>query len=270
MGVTRDVRRNDPSLTGVLRFAVALRVTSFREMLAIMMPVDRYNVSDMLAAINAGVTATASELGKDALDPRVLDAMAHVPRERFVPTMQRDASYGNFPLPIGFGQTISQPYIVAVMTDLLALAPTARVLEIGTGCGYQTAVLAEIAAEVYSIEIIAELSARAATVLNELGYTNVHLRSADGHRGWPEEAPFDAIIVTAACSCLPPALIKQLKLGANLVAPLRQSPMTQILVVAHRVDHSRAEMREVFPVVFVPMTGAVENQPDLDLSKATS
>ncbi len=153
-------------------------------------------------------------------DPAVLRAMATVPRHRFVPAEHRAAAYGDHPLPIGHGQTISQPYIVALMTQMLRLCPGDRVLEIGTGCGYQTAVLAEIVEEVYSVEIIPELAAEAARRLAELGYGRVHLRQGDGHEGWPEHAPYQGIIVTAAAPEVPPALVEQLADGGRLVIPV--------------------------------------------------
>lgn len=154
------------------------------------------------------------------VDPAVLRAMVKVPRHLFVPPEHRSAAYGDHPLPIGYGQTISQPYIVALMTQMLQLRPGDRVLEIGTGCGYQTAVLAEIVAEVYSIEIIPELAAEAARRLAELGYGRVHLRQGDGYEGWPEHAPYQGIIVTAAAPEVPPALVEQLSDGGRLVIPV--------------------------------------------------
>jgi protein-L-isoaspartate(D-aspartate) O-methyltransferase len=186
-------------------------------------------------------------------DPRVLAAMAKVPRHEFVPAELRAEAYEDHPLPIGFGQTISQPFIVAFMTEQLALQPTARVLEIGTGCGYQTAVLAELAAEVFSIEIVAPLARRATADLRRLGYDNICVRAGDGHGGWPEAAPFDAVIVTCAAEHAPAALMEQLQDGGRMIIPLG-SATSQTL---HRITrHGRdLERRRVLAVRFVPMTG---------------
>lgn len=221
---------------------------------------EEFTVVDMLDAITAEVSATREFFGKDKLDPRVIEAMTSVPRHRFVPLSQRKLSYDNIPLPIGHGQTISQPYIVAIMTDLLTISPTDRVLEIGTGCGYQTAILARLAAQVFSIEIVPELSSEATFILSELGFENIHLRCADGYHGWPEEAPFDGIIITAACPRIPPALIAQLKIGSKLVLPIGYPQQTQMLTVARKIaNEDEVEIRNVLPVVFVPMTDAARN-----------
>lgn len=185
-------------------------------------------------------------------DERVLEAMARVPRHAFVPAEHQAAAYGDHPLPIGFGQTISQPYIVAFMTEALALQPEDRVLEIGTGSGYQTAVLAELAAEVYSIETVAELARRAASTLATLGYRNVHVRVGDGYRGWPEEAPFSKIIVTAAPEEVPPALVDQLAPGGMMVVPVGPVSGDQELRILHRTPDGVSTVRSL-PVRFVPM-----------------
>ena len=185
-------------------------------------------------------------------DPNVLKAMKAVPRHLFVPTQYRKNAYGDYPLPIGKGQTISQPYIVAFMSAVLHLKPNDRILEIGTGSGYQAAVLAELGCNVYSIEIIASLGEKAKETLNELGYSNVHIRIGDGHRGWPEEAPFDAIIVTCAPEKIPPALIEQLKEGGRLIIPVGESGGIQQLVLAVKKDGC-LDSRSVLPVRFVPM-----------------
>ena len=184
-------------------------------------------------------------------DPRVLAAMAAVPRHRFVPEAQAGSAYEDTPLPIGEGQTISQPYIVAYMTEALAPAPGARVLEIGTGSGYQAAVLAELVKEVYTIEIVPALAARAARTLKELGYTNVQTREGDGYLGWPERAPFDAVIVTAAPDHVPQPLIDQLRVGGRLVIPVGRG-IQDLLVYEKRADalHEIARL----PVRFVPLT----------------
>ncbi len=185
-------------------------------------------------------------------DQSVLTALRTVERHRFVPTELRGEAYDDNPLPIGYGQTISQPYIVALMTSLLEIDAHSRVLEIGTGSGYQTAVLAEIAAEVYTIEIIPELASRAEALFAELGYTNIHVRCGDGHVGWPEHAPFDAIMVTAAPHEIPPALTEQMAVGGRLVIPVGN--FYQDLLVLTR-EEKGIEKRNVTAVRFVPMTG---------------
>lgn len=185
-------------------------------------------------------------------DERVLDAMARVPRHAFVPAELQSSAYGDYPLPIGFGQTISQPYIVAFMTAALALRPGGRVLEIGTGSGYQAAVLAELAAEVYSVETVAELSERAGDTLARLGYRNVHLRVGDGYDGWPEHAPFTQIIVTAAPETVPAALVEQLAIGGTMVLPVGPVTGDQELRILTRTADGVATIRSL-PVRFVPM-----------------
>ncbi|MDA0656514.1 MAG: protein-L-isoaspartate(D-aspartate) O-methyltransferase [Proteobacteria bacterium] len=177
----------------------------------------------LLKTIAAQASETASFLGADALDPSVMAAIEAVPREAFVPDTLQTRAYENRPLPIGMDQTISQPYIVAAMTHLLKLPAAARVLEIGTGCGYQTAILAEIAAEVVSVEFIAELADAARARLARLGYDNVAVHQGDGWRGWPDGAPYDGIIVTAAPDRLPTALVDQLRVGARLVIPIGEN-----------------------------------------------
>jgi protein-L-isoaspartate(D-aspartate) O-methyltransferase len=191
---------------------------------------------------------------RDIADPRVLHAMATVPRHRFVPESLWSHAHDDGPLPIASHQTISQPYVVAAMTQLADVKSGARVLEVGTGSGYQTAVLAEIGAEVWSIEIHAELSAAAAEILRDLGYGDerVHVRVGDGWAGWPEVAPFDAIVVTAAPPCLPPALPAQLAPGGRLVIPIGTQHQ-ELRVVTRAGDELREEI--AFPVRFVPMTG---------------
>ena len=185
-------------------------------------------------------------------DPRVLEAMARVPRHLFVPEGQRDEAYGDFPLPIGHGQTISQPYIVAFMTEALRLEPTHRVLEIGTGSGYQAAVLAELAGQVFTIEIIEELAASARRTLSEAGYTNVTVRTGNGYMGWLEHAPYYRIMVTAAPENVPPALVEQLKIDGLMPIPV--GSLTQELRVLRRTS-SGLETLVTLPVRFVPMTG---------------
>jgi protein-L-isoaspartate(D-aspartate) O-methyltransferase len=192
-------------------------------------------------------------------DPRVLAAMRKVPRHRFVDSSERDRAYEDHPLPIAGSQTISQPYIVALMTELLALPERARVLEIGTGSGYQSAVLGELAAEVYSIEIVPALARSASEKLRQLGYTNVTVREGDGYRGWPEHAPFDGIIVTAAPERIPQPLLEQLAAGGRMVIPV--GGFFQELKVFTKQPDGGVTEKDVLPVRFVPMTGEVEEQP---------
>jgi protein-L-isoaspartate(D-aspartate) O-methyltransferase len=191
-------------------------------------------------------------------DAGVLRAMRAVPRHRFVPSPETRFAYTDGPLPIGHDQTISQPYIVALMTELIRPSRTMKVLEIGTGSGYQAAVLAECVAQVYTIEILEPLGRRAESLLRDLGYRNVHVRVGDGYDGWPEEAPFDAILVTAAPTRIPAPLLDQLEIGGRLVLPLGEG--TQDLVVVTKTEHGT--VREVVTAVrFVPMTGKVRNAP---------
>jgi len=188
-------------------------------------------------------------------DPKVLSAMATVPRHLFVPETYRDQAYDDYPLPIGSRQTISQPYIVALMTSLLDLKGGERVLEIGTGSGYQAAVLAQIASKVYTVEIISELADRARKTLADLGYDNIEVRTGDGWEGWAEHAPFDGILVTAAPPRVPEPLLQQLKVGGHLVVPV--GSFFQDLVVYTRTADG-FEKRNVIPVRFVPMTGEAQ------------
>jgi protein-L-isoaspartate(D-aspartate) O-methyltransferase len=209
----------------------------------------------MLAEIRADARDTEPYTGQAAIGPAVLDAMREVPREQFVPANASDYAYENRPLPIGHGQTISQPFIVALMTDLLEPQPDDRVLEIGTGSGYQAAVLAKLVAEVYTIEIIPELARTAAAVLMRLGYTNVHVEIGDGWHGWPAAAPFDGIIVTAVAPEPPPELLAQLEPGGRLVMPLGEESRGQMLVVLTKQADGSVDRRDVLPVQFVPLTG---------------
>ena len=191
--------------------------------------------------------------GRDITNARVLAVMGRVPRHEFVPDRVRSAAYDDGPLPIGYGQTISQPYIVALMTEKLAPRLTDRVLEIGTGSGYQAAVLAALVKEVYTIEIIEPLAERAAADLKRLGCTNVFVRAGDGYQGWAEAAPFDAIIVTCAPEQVPQPLINQLKDGGRIVIPVGPAGNQQLVLL--RKQGNRLEKSEVIPVRFVPMTG---------------
>ena len=186
-------------------------------------------------------------------DEAVLRAMQTVPREQFVPDSERSRAYSDRPLPIGEGQTISQPYIVALMSSLALITPGERVLEIGTGSGYQAAVLAELEAEVYSIELLPGIGARAEATLRGLGYDRINLRVGDGYLGWPEAAPFDRIVVTAAPPEIPPALLDQLAPGGRLVAPVGADPWSQRLMVATRDEDGALDVQDHGGVAFVPM-----------------
>ncbi len=186
-------------------------------------------------------------------DPAVLEAMKKVPRHLFVPPEYLDSAYHDGPLPIGYEQTISQPYVVASMTEELRLQPENRVLEIGTGCGYQTAVLAEIACEVFTIEIIPQLAEKAKKLLDKLGYKNIYFRHSDGSTGWPEKAPFDAIIVTAAAPRIPPAFIQQLKYGGRMVIPVEKGVFGSQDLILIIKDYDRIKETSLYPVRFVPL-----------------
>jgi protein-L-isoaspartate(D-aspartate) O-methyltransferase len=209
----------------------------------------------MVAAIRVIAQHLAAEVGKTALDDRVLRAMAKVPRHEFVPFEVKPYAYLNRPLPIGFDKTISQPLMVAVMTDLLELRPDDVVLEIGTGLGYQSAVLAELAGRVYSVEIIEELAQRAVQRLKREGYANIDVRVGNGYFGWPEHAPFDKVIVTAAPDLIPPPLINQLKAGGRMVIPVGL-PDAQQLVVADKDLNDRVGTKEIMQVLFSLLEGS--------------
>ena len=207
----------------------------------------------LLAEIDAEVRDTARWLGTDRLDPAVRAAMASVPRHEFVPDWERPYAYANRPLSIGRGQTISQPYIVAAMTQMLRPRGQMRVLEIGTGCGYQTAVLASVVAEVWSVERIAELADAAAERLARLGYANVHVKTADGSLGWPQHAPYDGILVTAAAAAMPQALVDQLGPGGRMVIPIGVGRFEQTLTLVERGGQGTVSVEPGLPVAFVPL-----------------
>lgn len=209
----------------------------------------------MLAAIRESVRNAASYTGREKLSSRVMAAMAKVAREEFVLPNYRDIAYDNTPLPIEAGQTISQPLIVALMTDLLDPQPGDVVLEVGSGSGYQAAVLSGLVKQVYGVEIVEQLADSAAEVLARLGYDNVTVRAGDGYAGWPEHAPFDSIIVTAAAAEIPPPLLEQLKPGGKLVIPVGAEHGNQELLLVEVDDRGEIRERSVLPVRFVPLTG---------------
>lgn len=210
---------------------------------------------EMVTVIQKEVESTKGYLGRERLGDNVIDAMGRVKRHAFVPLYSQLYAYKNRPLPIGYAQTISQPYIVAVMTDLLDLKTSDRVLEIGTGSGYQAAVLAEIVKEVYTIEVISALGISAEKRLEKLGYKNIKTRIDDGYYGWKEHAPYDAIIVTAAAGNIPPALFQQLKPGGKMIIPVSSFSQVQHLVLINKDENGTMSTRQILPVRFVPLTG---------------
>jgi protein-L-isoaspartate(D-aspartate) O-methyltransferase len=207
----------------------------------------------MIADIESGVAVTRTMTGRNHLDPRVMKAMRRVPREDFVPADVRGSAFRDGALPVGHGQTISQPYMVALMTDLLKLTGASVVLEIGTGTGYQAAILSQLARQVYSIERIPELAQTAQQRLGEMGYDNVEIRCSDGYLGWPEKAPFDGIVVTAAAPEVPPALLEQLKPGGRMVIPIGLPYSHQELMLVTKDRQGKTEIRDILGVAFVPM-----------------
>lgn len=207
----------------------------------------------MIADIEAGVAVTRNLIGKDRLDNRVMTAMRQVPRENFVPSDLRDVAFRDGALPVGHGQTISQPYIVALMTDMLELNEDSIVLEIGTGTGYQAAILACLARRVYSIERVPELAQAAQRRLKTMGYDNVETRCGDGYQGWPEKAPFDGIVVTAAAPFIPPALLEQLEPGGRMVIPIGLPSMHQELMLVSKDHLGETHTRSLLGVAFVPL-----------------
>ncbi|MDX2416442.1 MAG: protein-L-isoaspartate(D-aspartate) O-methyltransferase [Xanthomonadales bacterium] len=209
----------------------------------------------LVEQISQDVMDTSGYIGKGTLDERVMRVMGLVGRHRFVPAELQSQAYENRPLPIGYGQTISQPYIVALMTDLLELEAGDVVLEIGTGSGYQAAILSRLVSEVYSIEIIPELAESASSRLQRLGFDNVEVKNADGYFGWQQHAPFDAIIVTAASSHIPPPLVQQLKPGGIMMIPVGAVFQVQQLSLVRKTTDGELITRQVLPVRFVPFTG---------------
>lgn len=209
----------------------------------------------MIKDIAELTTETFAETGRPAIDPRVLAAMDRVPRHQFVPPGEERNAYENRPLPIGYGQTISQPYIVAMMTDLMMIKPTDVVLEVGTGSGYQAAILSTLAREVYTIEIIEPLGKAAQERLRRLAYKKVETTVGDGYYGWEAHAPYDAIIVTAAASHVPPPLVRQLKPGGRIVIPVGAQFLTQYLLLITKANDGTVSTRQILPVSFVPLAG---------------
>ncbi|HUL13369.1 MAG TPA: protein-L-isoaspartate(D-aspartate) O-methyltransferase [Methylococcaceae bacterium] len=212
-------------------------------------------VSHMIRDIEAEVELTRRLIGKNALDPRVMKAMRRVPRDEFVPSEAKAYAFYNGPVSIGYGQTISQPYIVALMTDLLNPEPDDIILEIGTGSCYQAAVLSLLVKTVYTVEIIQELAQQADERIRRLGYANIEIRTGDGYFGWPEHAPYDGIIVTAAAPYIPEPLTQQLKTGGRLVIPVGSPFQYQELMVVEKKESGELETRTVLGVAFVPLTG---------------
>lgn len=208
----------------------------------------------LLREIKAEAKTIAGWFGRSSIDPRVLDALDSVPREEFVPPGAEGSAYANVPLPIGQGQTISQPFIVALMTDLLKPNSDDVVLEVGTGSGYQAAVLARLVRRVYTMEVIAELAGQAQERLARLGYRNVEVRHGDGYHGWTERAPFDGIVVTAAARDIPPPLVQQLKDGGRMVIPVGAAWRGQELMLVEKDGPGQTRARAVVPVAFVPLT----------------
>jgi protein-L-isoaspartate(D-aspartate) O-methyltransferase len=211
--------------------------------------------TDRRAAMVDEVVATQARYGDRPFTPQTLAALGRTERHRFVPAEVRDAAYANRPLPIGHGQTISQPFIVALMTDLLQVGPGDRVLEVGSGSGYQAAVLAELDVTVFTLEIVEPLAIEAQARLASLGYDRVTVRHGDGYHGWPGEAPFDGIVVTAAASHIPPPLVDQLRPGGRMVIPVGSRFQTQHLMLVEKAADGTPSVRQLLPVRFVPLTG---------------
>jgi protein-L-isoaspartate(D-aspartate) O-methyltransferase len=211
------------------------------------------NIHRMLEDIKQETVLTAFLTGRKTLSPEVMEAMGEVPREQFVAPEMLPMAFDNGPLPIGYGQTISQPFIVALMTDLLDVTRTDKVLEIGTGSGYQTAILSLLAERVYTVEVIEELSAEAAARFKKLAYPNIHVKTGNGYEGWPEQAPYDGIIVTAAAPYIPEPLIEQLKTGGRLVIPVGRPFEHQELIVLEKKEKGANKISKILDVAFVPL-----------------
>jgi protein-L-isoaspartate(D-aspartate) O-methyltransferase len=240
---------------GRIGFLVPMIVTCCPMLPSAVGPDDGASRARMIRVIEAYADEMSTAIGRNHIDPRVLEVMGAISRHEFVPEDLRDVSYEDRPLPIGYGQTISQPFIVALMTDVLRIDQSSVVLEVGTGSGYQAAVVAELAHQVYTTEIIPELASSAADRLRRLGYTNVTVRVGDGYFGWSEAAPFDGIIVTAAVGHIPPPLLQQLKPNGRMVIPVGPPFGLQHLTVVQRGADGRMTTSQLFPVKFVPLTG---------------
>lgn len=223
------------------------------------------DLQKMIAEIEQEVSYTRHYTGRDHLDPRVIDAMTRTPRDQFVSPDMQAFAFANHPLPIGHGQTISQPYIVALMTDLLQLQPQHTVLEVGTGCGYQTAILAQLCRQVYSVEVIEALSQAATQRLQQLHYDNIETSIGNGYSGWPQHAPYDAIMVTAAATHIPSALIQQLKAGGRMVIPVGQPHGSQQLILVEKNDQGEAVTRPILDVAFVPLQEPTDNEDNHEM-----
>jgi protein-L-isoaspartate(D-aspartate) O-methyltransferase len=247
-------RNRVPIIRGLFAFIALIACLEFPTAVA---EEDNYGAMRrrLRAEIEQDAAATADATGRPRFSARVMNAIDAVPRHRFVPEHELDNAYANRPLPIGYGQTISQPYIVALMTELLGPESEDIVLEVGTGSGYQAAVLAELVARVYTIEIVPPLAKSAALRLDRLGYTNVEVRLGDGYHGWPEHGPFDGIVVTAAANAIPPPLIEQLKPGGRMLIPVGAPFFAQELIVLSKDARGKVTTRSVLPVAFVPLTG---------------
>jgi protein-L-isoaspartate(D-aspartate) O-methyltransferase len=212
-------------------------------------------IQRLLDEIESEYKYTRSVTGKSSIDPKIKEALLAVPRDKFVPSNYIDSAYYNGPLPIGYGQTISQPYIVALMTDLLELESSDVVLEIGTGSGYQAAILSQLCKQVYTIEYVPALADIAKSHFEELDYKNIECKAGNGYDGWPEHAPYDAIIVTAAATQIPRPLIEQLKPGGRMVIPVGRPYVHQELVLVEKDEHGELEFRDILGVAFVPFQG---------------
>lgn len=215
----------------------------------------KQKLQNLIDEIESEVRFTSNMIGKKKLDPKVMAAMSNTPREKFIPKSHVSYAYDNRPLPIGYDQTISQPYIVALMTDLLALEAGNVVLEIGTGSGYQAAILSQLCEQVYTIEYVAELAEMAKVRLKKLGYNNIEVKAGNGYDGWPEHAPFDGIIVTAAATQIPQPLIEQLKPGGRMVIPVGPPYMYQELMLVEKDAEGKSRKKEILGVSFVPFIG---------------
>lgn len=247
-----SIMHNNIHIVWMMRIAIIIALAS-----PVISPADEFESKRhaLVNQIEADVRETSLYLDKEKLDGRVIQALREVPRHEFVQRSWQKHAYENRPLPIGHGQTISQPYIVAIMTDLVKPQPQQRVLEVGTGSGYQAAVLAKLVKQVYSIEIIRPLAEQATARLKQSGYANVTVKIGDGYYGWAEFAPFDAIVVTAAASHIPPPLLKQLKPGGRMIIPVGSRFMTQQLLLVQKDTQGKVTTRQILPVMFVPLTG---------------